>query len=119
VWAVGIAGGTLILGVAFAGPALGQSWFGGQPAPGTPAQKVTEVAPVPEQPPGDAKPKPVTEVAPVPEQPVNEHPVAPGPSTKLRHSKGDEGEKGLPPQKDLGKKNLPVQRDLGDVRSGR
>jgi len=111
-----LAGGILILGVALAGPASGDpsTWFGGQPAPGAPAQKVTQTAPVPAQPPAGAKGVTVTKVAPVPKQPVNDHPTKAGPPVKLRHSKVDKGEKNLRPTKDKGVKNLPVRRDLGD-----
>ena len=113
-----IAAGATVLAVLIAAPAIGAasgSDRSGQPPAGTKGTVATShFAPVPKQP-AAKTPGHVAKghFAPVPKQPVNRHPQK-ATGTKLgkqlRHSKHDQGVKGLRPTKDHGKKNLPVQK---------
>lgn len=114
----GIAAGATVLAVVIAAPAIGAasgSDKSGQPPPGAKGAVATShFAPVPKQPPAGTRGTVAKgHFAPVPKQPLNRHPQK---STgiklgkQLRHSKHDNGVKGLRPTKDHGKKNLPVQK---------
>jgi len=114
----GLAAGAAVLAVLIAAPAIGAAGSdgkGAQPPAGTKGSVATShFAPVPKQPAASTKGQVAKgHFAPVPRQPVNRHPQK---STgfkagkQLRHSKHDQGVKGLRPTKDHGKKNLPVQR---------
>jgi hypothetical protein len=113
----GLAAGAAVLAVLVAAPAIGAvngSDRSGQPPAGAKNTVATHIAPVPKQPPADARAQVAKgHFAPVPKQPVNRHPQR---STgfkagaQLRHSKHDKGVKGLRPTKDHGNKNLPVQK---------
>lgn len=108
----GIAAGATLLGVLLAAPAIavaGQSADpAGQPPPGTSVAKEADVT-VGRQPPTDTRMAKKADVV-VGRQPVNRHPKKAGPPPQLRHSRNDNGVKGLAPTKDRGKKNAPVTR---------
>jgi hypothetical protein len=118
-WAAGLAGGTLVLGVALAGPAMGDptSWFGGQPAPGASAKKVTDTARVPQQPGAGAKAATVTKVASVPKQPANAHPEKAGKPTQVRGAK--ETRKGVNGADTSAKRQDGTRRSGADRAGGR
>jgi hypothetical protein len=112
--------GVAVVAVLVAAPAIGgvaDSDPSGQPPPGAEGGVATDhFAPSPEQPGAGAPAQKVTEVAPVPAQPANPNPKQ---STgfqagaELRHSKSDEGVKGLKATRDRGRQNLPVQPETG------
>lgn len=113
-----IAAGATVLALLIAAPAIGAasgSDKSGQPPPGVKGAVATShFAPVPKQPAAKTTGHVAKgHFAPVPRQPVNRHPHK---STgfkagkQLRHSKHDQGVKGLRPTKDHGRKNLPVRR---------
>jgi hypothetical protein len=113
----GLAAGAAVLGLLIAAPAIGAAGSdrSGQPPPGAKGSVATShFAPVPKQPPASTRGQVArSHFAPVPRQPVNRHPVKSSgfkAGLQLRHSKHDQGVKGLRPTKDHGKKNLPVQK---------